>query len=248
VRFAGRLAYDGTAYLGFQKQTEDKPTIQRAVEAALAQVTAHTITVIGAGRTDTGVHAQGQVIAFDGMWQHPVENLQKAINLYLPFDIALQSLRIVPDDFHPRFDAISRTYLYRIYIASTRDPLRERYVWHRLLPLDYGAMQSALQRLIGEHDFATFGQPTQGEVTIRTVYEASLGRDGDEIHITIRANAFLQRMMRSIVGTLVEVGRGKMTVEDFEAALLAKDRGWSGQSAPPRGLTLTHVTYLDVDF
>ncbi|MBI5928462.1 MAG: tRNA pseudouridine(38-40) synthase TruA [Chloroflexi bacterium] len=248
ARLAGRLAYDGTLYCGFQRQRAGLASVQVTVENALSQVTSEIISLMGAGRTDTGVHASGQVIAFDATWKHSTEELLKAINIHLPSDIALQSLMEVAASFHPRFDALSRTYLYRLYISPTRDPLRERYVWHRQLPLNLEAMQEAIQLLRGEHDFATFGKPPKGENTVRVMTTAQIEAMGDELHVTLTANAFLKRMVRSIVGTLVEVGRGKMNVAEFAAAFRLADRKKAGTSAPPHGLTLTHVVYNDYRF
>lgn len=242
------MVYDGTAYFGFQRQRDHMPTIQQIVENALLQISAIPIKIIGAGRTDTGVHATGQVIAFDIEWHHPVESLLKAINVNLPHDIALQTLQPVADNFHPRFDAQSRTYLYKIYIAPIRHPFRDRYMWHRWQPLALEAMQIALQQLLGEHDFAMFGQAPYGDNTVRNMYKAEMVSIGDEIHIQVEANAFLQHMVRAIVGTLVEIGRGKLSIAQFEAGFLKQDKTSAGALAPPHGLTLTQVTYADVDF
>jgi tRNA pseudouridine38-40 synthase len=243
------LAYDGTLYCGFQRQRAELTSIQATVEQALTEVIGEQITIAGAGRTDTGVHASGQVIAFDiVLWKHTTEALLKAINIHLPSDIALQSLREVAADFHPRYDALSRTYLYRLYISPTRDPLRERYVWHRHKPLNVEAMQEAIQQLRGEHNFATFGQPPKGENTVRVMTLTQIEAVRDELHVTLTANAFLKRMVRSIVGTLIEVGRGKMNVAEFTAAFRSANRKMAGTSAPPHGLTLTHVVYNDYQF
>ncbi|MBZ0317765.1 MAG: tRNA pseudouridine(38-40) synthase TruA [Anaerolineae bacterium] len=248
MRLAGRLAYDGTLYCGFQRQRAELPSIQATVEQALTQVIDEKITITGAGRTDTGVHASGQVIAFDVAWKHTAEELLKAINIHLPNDIALQSLREVAESFHPRYAALSRTYLYRLYISPTRDPLRERYAWHRHLPLNIEAMLEAIQLLRGEHNFATFGTPPKGENTVRVMTLTQIEAVRDELHVMLTANAFLKRMVRSIVGTLVEVGRGKMNVAEFTAAFRSANRKMAGTSAPPHGLTLTHVVYNDYQF
>lgn len=238
-----RLAYDGTAYNGFQRQADGIPTIQAAVEDALTAVARHPVGCIGAGRTDTGVHASGQVIMWDMEWQHPTQRLLQALNHHLPPDIAIQAIRLTSGTFHVRFDAISRTYLYRIYSAPARDPLRNRFAWHWLQPLAIEQMAMAAEVLIGEHDFATFGQPPQGTNTIRHVFAIAVYPSGDEIRVSITANAFLQRMVRGIVGTLVDVGRGKTSLEQFKEAFWAADRSQAGPSAPARGLTLTHVAY-----
>ncbi|NDJ86820.1 MAG: tRNA pseudouridine(38-40) synthase TruA [Chloroflexi bacterium] len=247
-RFAARLAYDGTAYFGFQRQKTGTPTIQSAVENALETVNGTPVICTGAGRTDTGVHASGQVISWEMAWEHQPDALLRAINAHLPPDIAVQAISEVGLDFHPRFDAIRRTYVYRLYSALALDPLRNRYAWHFRQSLSVGDMITAASLLIGEHDFATFGQPTQGTSTVRQAYRATLESIGDELHVTIEANAFLQRMVRSIVGTLVEVGRGKMCIAAFHQAFQAADRAQSGPSAPAHGLRLAAVDYAEPIF
>lgn len=206
------------------------------------------ILIVGAGRTDTGVHASGQVIAWDMDWSHEADALMRAVNSHLPTDIAIQAIQIVDEGFHPRYDAESRTYLYRLYTAPTRDPLRDQLMWRWHLQLDTELMTAALQLLVGVHDFATFGQPTQGDVTIREMLAVSLACIDDEIHITLTANGFLQRMVRSIVGTLTDVGRGKMSLAAFNAAFYAADRSRSGAAAPPHGLVFQHVSYRTLAF
>lgn len=238
-----RLAYDGTAYNGFQRQAAGIPTIQEAVENALTTIAQCPITCIGAGRTDTGVHASGQVIMWDMEWQNSTHRLLQAVNFYLSPDVAVQQVRVADNQFHVRFDALSRTYLYRVYTAPARDPLRDRFAWHWFTPLAIETMALAAEVLIGEHDFATFGQPPQGTNTIRHVQAIAVEPNGDEIRVSITANAFLQRMVRSIVGTLVDVGRGKLSLEQFKEAFWAAERSQAGPSAPAHGLTLTHVAY-----
>lgn len=241
-RYRATLAYDGTAYFGFQRQAGDTPTIQGRVEQAIARVCRQEATVIGAGRTDAGVHATGQVIAFDVDWRHETGDLLRALNANLPNDIALQSIAVAEEEFHPRFSARSRSYVYRFYQRRVRSPLWDRQCWQIPTPLDYASMQGAAALLLGEHDFATFGQPPQGNNTVRHVMQSKLILDDVcEYHVT--ANAFLQRMVRSIVGSLMAVGRGAMTIQTFEAALRAADRSRAGTTAPPHGLTLVDVEY-----
>jgi len=266
MRIRAVVAYDGTDYSGFQRQA-NAPTVQAALEAALAQVTQEPLTVTAAGRTDAGVHAAGQVIAFDTAWRHEVDSLRRAMNAVLPADVAVLALERAAADFHPRYDARSRRYRYTIYNAPVRLPMTRRQSLHVVTPLDLGAMQQAAGVLIGEHDFATFGQPTQGDVTVRRVLVAEWrsevigagsalpragdgthGRDprtgdGTWLHFDIEANAFLYRMVRSIVGTLLQVGRGTLSVEGVEAALAARDRDRAGPTAPPHGLCLVQVSY-----
>lgn len=249
-RYRAILAYDGTRYQGFQRQAGDTPTVQGAVEAAIQCVTGQAITLIGAGRTDSGVHATGQVIAFDVAWRHPTEALWRAINANAPDDIALQSLDETDAAFHPRYDARSRTYDYTLYEAPVRQPILNKWAWHvpaRALDLD--RMQHAASLLLGTHDFATFGQPPQGDNTVREMLHSQftgvrpLTPQGREIRYTISANAFLYRMVRRIVGALVRVGSGQVTLDEFEAAFRAADGTWPNQTAPARGLCLTMVTY-----
>lgn len=246
TRYRATVAYDGTRYYGFQRQTAGTPTIQGALEAALATVSGQTVTVLGAGRTDAGVHASGQVIAWEMDWRHPAQALLRALNANLPSDIALQTVAEAAPDFHPRFDARRRRYEYWLYTRRVRDPLRDRFCWRARYRLDIPAMQRAASLLVGEHDFATFGQPPQGVNTVRQVMESALDQAAEDTLVyRVTANAFLQRMVRSIVGTLVEVGRGAMSEAQFAAALAAADRAQAGPSAPPHGLTLVAVGYDD---
>lgn len=251
TRYRAVLAYDGSEYFGFQRQAGDRPTIQGVVEAALRQVTQQDVSVSGAGRTDTGVHATGQVIAFDVAWPHETDALWRAVNANLPDAVALQSLDEAAADFHPRFDARSRAYAYTLYFARVRQPLWQRYAWHiatqRSPALD--DMQTAAAGLVGTHDFATFGQPPQGERTVREVFRSEIALvDRPEascyvLRYEIEANAFLYRMVRRIVGGLARVGRGDLTAEDFLTAFRAADGTWPNPSAPAHGLCLTRVTY-----
>mgnify|MGYP000318303196 CR=1 FL=1 len=245
-RYRATVAYDGTAYQGFQRQAGEMPTLQRALEQAVAAVTGQPATVIGAGRTDTGVHAVGQVIAFDVAWKHGDEDLLRAINATLPDDIALQDIR-QQQGFHPRFDAVSRVYKYWIVQSSQRQPLLRHRAWHVWSALDADTMGEAAMRLLGEHDFAAFGKPPQGENTVRLVMESNWTKRrapyGWDWTYTIEANAFLQHMVRRVVGTLVDVGRGAMSVAQFEEAFQRADPAKAGTLAPPQGLVLETVRY-----
>jgi tRNA pseudouridine38-40 synthase len=250
-RYRATIAYDGTGYHGFQRQTNASPTIQGALEAALERITRQQVGVTGAGRTDAGVHATGQVIAFDVTWKHPTGDLKNALNATLPEALAVWQLEEAEPNFHPRFDATSRTYRYRLWQAPVQNPLGRNRQWHVRERLDTAAMERAAAQLLGEHDFATFGTPPQGpgRNTRRTVYQAAwtaqeAREPGACIHeFTIEANAFLYRMVRSLVGTLREVGAGRITPDTFGEILAAADRTRSGPSAPPQGLTLIGVKY-----
>jgi tRNA pseudouridine38-40 synthase len=252
VRYRALLAYDGTNYLGFQRLAVDQPTIQGMVEAAIAKVSGKHVTVLGAGRTDAGVHATGQIIAFDAAWRHEDDDLLRAINATLPDDIAVQRLERAEPDFHPRYDATSRTYQYFVYEAQIRQPMMARMSWWVRPPvhkrLDVEAMNWAAAKLLGVHDFASFGNPPQGEKTVRQVFrsewEIEVPTQGTRlISYCIEANAFLYRMVRSVVATLVEVGLGRMTIEAFIDAFQARDRSRINRLAPSHGLTLIEVKY-----
>ena len=246
MRVRAVVAYDGTDYGGFQRQV-NAPTVQAALEAALAQVTQETITILAAGRTDAGVHAAGQVVAFDTGWRHAVSDLHRALNAVLPVDVAVLEVENAAADFHPRYDARSRRYRYSLHNAPVRWPLNHRYSLHVAVPLDVAAMQRAAQHLVGEQDFATFGRPPQRSkrngVTVRRVLMAEWSKKSAWLTFDIEANAFLYRMVRSIVGTLLQVGRGRMSVEEFVAVLAACDRSLAGPTAPPHGLCLMEVKY-----
>jgi tRNA pseudouridine38-40 synthase len=245
MRFRAITAYDGAGYYGFQRQANVAPTIQAEIEAALARISGQAVRVTGAGRTDAGVHATGQVIAFDLDWRHSAEDLRNALNATLPESIAVREVSPTGGTFHPRYDAISRTYVYRLYAAQVRDPLRRNRAWHvKADKLDLEAMQVAARALLGEHDFSTFGSPPQGENPVRNVFEARWGV-GDEYCFTITANAFLYRMVRHIMSTLVRVGLARMTPVQFRDILAARDPGLVRALAPPYGLTLVAVNYAD---
>jgi tRNA pseudouridine38-40 synthase len=242
MRVRAVVAYDGTDYGGFQRQT-NAPTVQATLEATLAQVTQETVTVLSAGRTDAGVHAAGQVVAFDTGWRHGLDDLWRALNAVLPADIAVLGVEEAASDFHPRYDARSRRYRYMLYNAPVRWPLARQHSLYVAAPLDVAAMQRAAQSLVGEHDFAAFGQPPKGEVTVRRVLAAAWDGEPPWLNFDIEANAFLYRMVRSIVGTLLQVGRGAMSVEGFVAVLASCDRSQAGPTAPPHGLCLMEVKY-----
>jgi tRNA pseudouridine38-40 synthase len=246
LRYRAILAYDGTAYQGFQRQAEGIPTIQAAVEHALERVTQQAVTIAGAGRTDTGVHAAGQVIAFTVAWSHQTETLLRALNAVLPDDIALQTLTEEPDEaFHPRFSATSRLYRYSVLQTAQRQPLMRHRAWYVRHKLDFDALQAAAALLVGEHDFATFGQPPYGENTVRRVFLSRWRQSPDILVYEIEATAFLQHMVRRIVAMLVEVGRGHLTLEQFEMNFRSATLSLARTMAPPQGLILEAVRYSE---
>ncbi|MHB1354553.1 MAG: tRNA pseudouridine(38-40) synthase TruA [Anaerolineae bacterium] len=250
------LEYDGTEYAGFQVQVAQK-TIQGQVEAALKQITGAGVCIAGAGRTDAGVHARGQVISFRCEWRHEVAELQRALNAVLPGDIVIRFLEITDDSFHARFSAIRRTYFYSIYQDPIRSPLAERYAMHIERKLDVTAMQLAADNLCGKHDFAAFGlDPRGAESTVRWVYCARW-HTGDNVQapqvawnsvslqFEVTADAFLRGMVRRIVGSLVLVGLKKISVQHFVKVLESRSLACSAPPAPARGLSLWHVQYED---
>jgi tRNA pseudouridine38-40 synthase len=259
IYVCGLTVYDGTAYHGFQYQL-GVPTIQGELESALRTLTNTDVRVVGSGRTDKGVHARGQVITARLPWRHSVEALQRAWNVHLPADIVVRKLQLAPVGFHARFSATSRTYRYTIYVSDgvrsepRRSPLTDRFALLVNQPLDVAAMNQAASLLVGEHDFATFGQPPEGEVTVRQVLAAYwqvvqsdlpvfASQPGRFLVFTVQANAFLYQMVRNIVGTLLEVGSEQRTSEDVAAALAACDRRRSAPPIPPCGLVLEQVEY-----
>lgn len=236
------IAYDGTDFLGFQIQARGR-TVQGTLEAALKKIAKQPVRIIGAGRTDTGVHAIGQVISFRLLWRHRLADLHKALNANLPQDIVVLELSEIDSGFHPRFDALSRQYRYTILNQRVRDVFKRRYAMHVSQILDVEQMQQASLHLLGTHDFASFGRAPQGDNTVRTVIQAAWSVNEPEITFEITANAFLYRMVRSIVGTLLEVGLGKFKVGEVKKILLARDRSRARTLVPPNGLCLVKVNY-----
>jgi tRNA pseudouridine38-40 synthase len=237
------LEYDGFEYCGWQVQ-EDAPTIQGVLEAALAKILGGRVRVHGAGRTDAKVHALGQVASFRCASAIPTIALQRALNSLLPRDVVVQSAEDVPADFHARFSALGKTYAYRILNRPVRAPLRLRYVWHLPRLLNVPAMVEAGAFLHGPHDFASF-QATGSVVktTERTLTALTITREDDEVVLSCTANGFLRHMVRTIVGTLVEVGRGTRTPADLKHIIDGRDRRLAGATAPPQGLYLVKVLY-----
>jgi tRNA pseudouridine38-40 synthase len=248
ARYQIILAYDGTDFYGSQRQGKAR-TVQSELERALRKIGWNGRSVLLAGRTDTGVHATGQVAAFDLEWGHSPTDLVKALNANLPGDLAVWWAQQVNDAFHPRFDARSRRYRYRLFCQEERHPLRERYAWRVWPPVND---LTALANLwLGTHDFAAFGSPTTPRgSTVRTVYAASWQTDGDEWLFEIEANAFLYRMIRRLVYLQVAVGQGRLPVESLAWTLDAGSPvreethpSLPGGLAPPNGLSLVEIKY-----
>jgi tRNA pseudouridine38-40 synthase len=238
------LEYDGTDFAGFQLQRGER-TVQGELEAALTQITGvETIRIFGAGRTDAGVHALGQVAHFDVNWKISEEKIGRALTAYLPPDISVRKAEYVEQEFHARFSATSRTYRYAILNRPQPSALLTRYVWHVTKPLRVERMQEAARVLCGTHDFATFGQPdTRGKSTIRFVDRIVVRPWGPCLLVTVRGNAFLRQMVRSLVGTLVHVGQERLSVDGVSELLSVCDRRACPPIAPARGLCLVRVSY-----
>jgi len=243
-RYCAIVEYDGTDFLGFQYQAIGR-TIQGEIETSIRKVAQTEVRISGAGRTDAGVHATGQVIAFNISWKHSLLDLQRALNAILPPDIAVLDLNIVDQDFHPRFSARSRSYCYKIINQLWPSALCHRYACHVRDTLDVAAMGQASRSLLGSHDFASFGKPTQGSSTIRNVMQAEWDVDGCLLKFSITANAFLYRMVRKIVGSLIQVGLGQIAADEVQQILEAQDLTRSAPAVPAHGLYLVQVSYAD---
>ncbi len=218
--------------------------MQGALEQVLQRLTGQPARIRYAGRTDAGVHAQGQVIAADVLWRHSTSDLERAWNALLPADIAVRQVaRVTDPSFHPRFSARSRVYRYTVWTAPWRSPLHGRYSHHEPRPLDVDRMNQAADLLLGSHDFASFGQPTQGDSTVREVMRAGWQLTESTLDFEIEANAFLRRMVRTIVGTLLETGKGQRSVESVGEVLAAQNRALAAPPAPACGLCLVEVKY-----
>ena len=238
------VEYDGTGYVGWQRQ-DNGPSIQQSLEEAVQKFCGETVRVFGAGRTDAGVHALGQVAHFEIERETPPDTVRDALNAYLREEpIAVLAAEAVSADFNARTSARERVYLYRILNRRPQPALEHARVWHVGIPLDEGTMHEAAQRLVGKHDFTSFrASMCQAMSPVKSLDALSVERSGEEIHVHARARSFLHHQVRNIVGTLERVGAGKWTGEDVSAALKAKDRSAAGPTAPPNGLYLVSVGY-----
>jgi tRNA pseudouridine38-40 synthase len=236
------VAYDGTDFLGFQWQAQGR-TVQAVLETALEQVSQAPTRVSGSGRTDTGVHAAGQVISFWTAWRHSLADLQRALNAVLPGDVAVLAISLADPEWHPRFSATRRYYRYTVLNQPWRSPLDRRYAHLVTQPLNLEAMQTAAGLLVGVHDFASFGQPTQGDSTVRAVFSAEWQRDGSRFCFDVVGTGFLRGMVRCLTGTLLQVGLGLWEIDRVAALLAAKNRALAPPPAPACGLCLMQVDY-----
>jgi tRNA pseudouridine38-40 synthase len=240
------LEYEGTAYHGWQVQP-GLPTVQGTLQEALARLARAPVQVMGAGRTDAGVHASGQVASFVAALRLDPPVLQRALNALLPRDIAVVAAAEAPPGFDARRDARGRTYRYSLLCRPHRAALGRDLILHIPRPLDREAMAAAASCLVGEHDFSAFrAAHCSAPSPFRRVGEARFLREGDRLHFLITADAFLQHMVRIIMGTLLQVGDGKLTPQGFQAVLESRDRARAGKTLDPRGLCLVRVLYEEM--
>ena len=253
ARYQLTLAYDGTDFFGSQRQAKSR-TVQGELERALRKLEWTGSSVILAGRTDTGVHATGQVASVDLDWSHPDSALVRALNAALPADLSVKEARIVPAKFHPRFDAQSRCYRYRLFCQPLRDPIRERFAWRVWPVVDPDILASAAKLFHGPHDFSAFGSPTTPKGgTVRTIMKAEwIQAEQDEWYFEVQADAVLYRMVRRLVFVQVAVAQGKFSTEVIARSLVQQAKAESrsefpGSLAPAHGLTLVEVKYPHVE-
>ncbi len=216
-------------------------SVQAELERALGEFGDRPVRIVGGGRTDAGVHATGQTASFKIEWTHDLETLQRALNAKLPRDLAVKSLRQVDENFSARYRAQSRTYRYTVLNQPVRAPLQERYALWLAAPLDVAAMSEAAQCLVGTHDFGAFGTPPHGDNPVRELMRAEVWRAETKIYFEFEATAFLYRMVRRLVGTLLQVGRGELTARELSQVLLSQRR--AGEAVPAHGLTLIQIKY-----
>ncbi|HET9614140.1 MAG TPA: tRNA pseudouridine(38-40) synthase TruA [Candidatus Limnocylindrales bacterium] len=243
MRFRATVEYDGTDFAGFQVQRPGVRTVQGELEAALTRLEPGARRAVdGAGRTDAGVHASGQVISFTYAGRLDASSLTAALNGQLPPDLAVRDVRRVPSSFHPRHAARYREYRYTVW-NGPRSPLRERQAFGVRAPLDVVSMERAGQVLVGRHDFSAFGAVLEDRTPVRTVHAIRVRRQGQLVTVDVRADAFLRGMVRRIVAVLIEVGHGTMTEQEVREALAARIPARNGAAAPARGLCLRRVAF-----
>ena len=239
------LEYDGTDFAGWQSQAQGERTVQATLAAALAEIAGTPVRVTGAGRTDAGVHAEGQVAAATLETRLDAETLQRALNAHLPRDLGVVACALARDGFDPRREATGKLYRYAVWNGSAPSPLRRRRFHHVREALDLAAMQAAARALCGRHDFASF-QAAGSAITetTRTLHRVEVaGASGAEILFALEGDGFLRHMVRNVVGTLLEIGAGRRPAGSLPALLAARDRTQAGPTAPARGLTLVRVDY-----
>ena len=242
MKYKATVAYDGTNYAGWQIQPK-LHTVQQQIETALETLFGVKTPIIGSGRTDAGVHAEGQVFSFESNTSIPEKRLYKAINAYLPEDIRVLDCSIADTDFNARYSAKKKTYSYKLYCSEVENPLKERYAV-KIFPVDIDKMRLAAKTLIGTHDFKAFcSTGSSVKTTVRKIYSLTIKKCGDDITVTVCGNGFLYNMVRIIVGSLVAVGENRLSIENIKKALESGERNLLGKTLPPKGLTLKKVYY-----
>ena len=243
-RIAVKLEYDGTDFLGWQLQAEGR-TVQGALEEAARKATggAERVVVQGAGRTDAGVHAEGQVAHFDTDSHLEPDVMVRALNYWLPADVAVLQAQQAPAGFHARFSAVGKLYRYRVLRSPQRRPLKARHCLRPATPPDLAAMQACASQLLGVHDFAAFTSAGGDATTTRTILRSEWIEEGDELHFLIHGDGFTYNMVRALVGTMLEAGRGAISPRQFSQILCSRDRAAAGPTAPAHGLVLVEVYY-----
>lgn len=238
-----KLCYDGTDYHGFQRQ-ENGITIQQTIEAAIKKVTGENVTITGCSRTDAGVHAMEYVCNFKTKSTVPEDKFCFAINSYMPVDISCTASKEVPEDFHSRYSAKSKTYVYSIYNAPHKNPILCRFAWHYPIKIDVDKMRVAAEQIVGTHDFKSFmASGGQQKTTVKTVNYLDITERDNQIFISINADGFLYNMVRIIAGTLVYSGTGKISPQSISDIIKSGDRTLAGITAPPQGLCLKEIFY-----
>lgn len=245
MRWKCTCSYDGSDYAGWQKQPEQL-SVQQVIEDVLAKLLKEPVAIQGSGRTDAGVHALEQVFHFDWDWRHGGKSLVKALHALLPKSIRVESAVEVDAAFHSRFSAVSKRYRYRLKLGEA-DPFQWPYCWPVPAQLDLNLLHAAMQTLVGKHDFAAFaanrGSGLEYETTVRQLTEAKVSQDGDFVELSFRADGFMYKMVRSLAGTVVNVGLGRLPLSEMEALLSSAQRAPLVQAAPARGLYLEKVFY-----
>jgi tRNA pseudouridine38-40 synthase len=237
------IHFDGTEYYGWQFQTEAYPTIQAELIRVLKIIAKKQVMVTGSSRTDAGVHSSGLTANFHLPVPIQPESLKRALNSLLPRDIRIMECELMDKSFNARFGAVSKTYVYRIFTGSVQSPFSQRFALHMPFPLDRKAMRSAARHFVGQKDFSSFTSDEPGKKRLREVDRFKMEVKGEEIVFTVRGKSFLRYMVRNMVGTVIDVGRGKIAAGEIPAIFAAKDRRRAGQTAPAKGLTLVKVEY-----
>ncbi len=243
MRIVITVSYDGTNFCGWQRQ-KNGISVQEVVENAILKLTGEKVSLIASGRTDAGVHAMGQVAHFDTLSKIPPEKFYLALNSLLPDDVRILSSFLAEDNFHARFAAKRKTYVYKFYLSPVTLPLKDRYA-SRIENFNVEAAQAVLNEIVGTHDFKCFlSSGSEVKTTVRTIYSATVRKEGDDINLEITGNGFLYNMVRIIAGTVLAACENRITVEGVKNALLSGDRNLVGKTAPAKGLCLKSVEYI----